>query len=269
MDHTAFVSRLDGFCDLQRDRQGLFDRDRTPGEALGQIFTFRELHDQEVDGSSGLIASLHWWMLTFRSAIARLDRQHPPAGRRLLVVPGLPERSLTLVLRSEASLRLARRCRRFDRVDRCDVRVIEGGEDLRFALETGQPLGIRGDRFGQHLDGHLTAELAVLGAIDLPHAAFAELGGDPEMRESLADQGARFYLTGRPVRRPCGCGLPTAAARACPTGRRTGGRFGADRTPAVWSSLPWSGVLQWRDPRRERPRPASRRPPRPRPPRRG
>ena len=65
--------------------------------------------------------------------------------------------------------------------------MIEGGENLGFTLETGQALGIRGHGLGQHLDRDLAAELGVLREIDLTHAAFAELGGDLEMRKSRAD----------------------------------------------------------------------------------
>ena len=66
--------------------------------------------------------------------------------------------------------------------------MIQGGQNLGFALEAREALGIGGDGLGQHLDRHLAAELRVLGPIDLPHTAFAQLGGDPEMRQRLADQ---------------------------------------------------------------------------------
>ena len=76
-----------------------------------------------------------------------------------------------------------------ERVDGGDVRVVERGQDLGFALEPGQPLGVGGNGFRQQLDCHLPAEPGVLGAIHLTHAAFAELGGDAEVGESLADHG--------------------------------------------------------------------------------
>jgi hypothetical protein len=65
--------------------------------------------------------------------------------------------------------------------------VVEGGEDFGFALETGKALRVGSDGFGQHLDGHLTAELRVVGPVDLAHATFAELGGDLEMGKRGAD----------------------------------------------------------------------------------
>ena len=38
-----------------------------------------------------------------------------------------------------------------DAVDLCNVRVIQRREDLRFALEPGEPLRISGHRRGEHL----------------------------------------------------------------------------------------------------------------------
>ena len=70
----------------------------------------------------------------------------------------------------------------------------EAGQDLGFALEAGEALGVRSDGLGQDLDGHLATELGVFGAIHGPHAAFAQLGGDPEMREGRAD-----HRVGRPA----------------------------------------------------------------------
>ena len=77
--------------------------------------------------------------------------------------------------------------RLFEAEDRGDVRVMELGQDLRFALESSKPFGVFGIRRGKDLDGHLPVELGVGGAIHLAHAAFAELGGDLVGAEASAD----------------------------------------------------------------------------------
>ena len=41
----------------------------------------------------------------------------------------------------------------FEAVDRRDVRMIERREELRFALEARQPVGVLREAFGQHLEG--------------------------------------------------------------------------------------------------------------------
>ena len=61
----------------------------------------------------------------------------------------------------------------FETVDLCDVRMVERGEDLSFAAETGDALGIVRERGRQDLQRHVTSELRVLGAVDLAHAAAA------------------------------------------------------------------------------------------------
>ena len=79
--------------------------------------------------------------------------------------------------------------RGFETVEVSDVRVIERGEEPGLALEAREPLGIGGEGLGQELDRHVAAELRVGGAIDLAHPARADRGGDPVVRERLADQG--------------------------------------------------------------------------------
>ena len=56
--------------------------------------------------------------------------------------------------------------------------MVERGEDLRFTTEPRQPLGIIREGGRQDLERHFPSELRVLGAIDLPHAARAELRED-------------------------------------------------------------------------------------------
>ena len=66
----------------------------------------------------------------------------------------------------------------FDPVDGRDVRVVQGGERLGFAREPGQPIGIIRERVRQDLQRDIAIELRVAGPPHLPHAAFADLGGD-------------------------------------------------------------------------------------------
>ena len=64
--------------------------------------------------------------------------------------------------------------RALESVDVGDVRVVEGGEQLRLALEAGEALRILRQLGRQHLDRHVAAELRVAGAGDLAHPARAE-----------------------------------------------------------------------------------------------
>jgi len=59
----------------------------------------------------------------------------------------------------------------FETVDLCDVRMVEQGEDLGFAAETGDALRIVRERGRQDLQRNVTSELRVLSAVDLAHAA--------------------------------------------------------------------------------------------------
>ncbi len=77
-------------------------------------------------------------------------------------------------------------------VDRRDVRVIEGGQHLRFPLETGEPVRVLRNGGREHFDGHLAPELRVVRAVDLAHAAGADGFGEAV----LAQDGAGFDLHG-------------------------------------------------------------------------
>ena len=61
---------------------------------------------------------------------------------------------------------------------RRDVRMVDRGQRLRFALEALQPLWMRRQILRQHLDRHLAPELRVARAVDLAHAARTERGDD-------------------------------------------------------------------------------------------
>ena len=56
--------------------------------------------------------------------------------------------------------------------------MIQRREDLRLALEAGQPLRVRREGIRQHLDGDVPLERRVARSLDLAHAAFADQGGD-------------------------------------------------------------------------------------------
>ena len=77
--------------------------------------------------------------------------------------------------------------RLLDRVHAHDAGVVEGRESLGLALEALQALRVRGHLGRQHLEGDLAPELRVGGAVDLPHPAGADRGGDAVVRERAAD----------------------------------------------------------------------------------
>ena len=66
----------------------------------------------------------------------------------------------------------------FEPVDGGDVRMIQRGQRLGFALEARQALGIVRERLGQDLDRDVAVQLRIARAIDLSHAPFADRRGD-------------------------------------------------------------------------------------------
>jgi hypothetical protein len=72
-------------------------------------------------------------------------------------------------------------------VDLRDVRMIEGGERLRFALESQRAIRITDEVVGQDFDGDVAIQFGIARAIDLAHAAFAQLVEDAKVSELLAD----------------------------------------------------------------------------------
>ncbi len=65
----------------------------------------------------------------------------------------------------------------FEPIDGSNVRMIQRGEDFRFALEASQSVGIcRAPMVGRILMRDFTLQLRVDGPIHLPHAAFADVG---------------------------------------------------------------------------------------------
>ncbi len=74
-----------------------------------------------------------------------------------------------------------------DRVQDDDVRVVERRDGPRLALKAAEPLGVGGQLRRQHLERHLAPELRVLLLVDGTQAAFAQLGGDPVVKELPTD----------------------------------------------------------------------------------
>ena len=77
-----------------------------------------------------------------------------------------------------------------DSVDGGDVGVIQSGQDLGLAVKTRDAIPIPGKGLRQDLDGHLTVEFGIGGAIDLTHAALAELRRNLIVGDGLVDHGA-------------------------------------------------------------------------------
>ena len=71
-------------------------------------------------------------------------------------------------------------------VNRRDVRMVERGQDPRFAPKSSQPLGVAGYGLEQKLDRDVAIERAIAGAVDLAHSAFAKLLQDAIRAEVIA-----------------------------------------------------------------------------------
>ena len=74
-----------------------------------------------------------------------------------------------------------------DVVDGANVRVIQGRGGLRFALETGQGLGIAGNVLRQKLERDEAMKASVLSLVDDTHATAAEFFENAVVGECLAD----------------------------------------------------------------------------------
>jgi len=76
--------------------------------------------------------------------------------------------------------------------------MVERGQHFRFALEAREAAWVRRYGRGQDLDRDLALEIRVGGAIDLPHAAHADLGSDFVGAEARAGgQGHGAEVKGR------------------------------------------------------------------------
>ena len=64
--------------------------------------------------------------------------------------------------------------------------MVQRGEDLGFALEPGQPIGIERESVGQNLERDVAVQTGVARAVDLAHAACADCGENLVTAESGA-----------------------------------------------------------------------------------
>ena len=81
-----------------------------------------------------------------------------------------------------------------DIVDGEDVRMRERRHRLGLALESRHSVGVAGQRRRQDLDGHVATEAGIARAVDLAHAAFAQLVEDAIRAE--ARTGCETHLVG-------------------------------------------------------------------------
>ena len=71
-------------------------------------------------------------------------------------------------------------------INRCDVRVVQRGEDVRFALEAREAVDIQCEGFRSHLESHVAIERGITRSIDLAHSARAEKLEDLIWTERIA-----------------------------------------------------------------------------------
>jgi hypothetical protein len=76
----------------------------------------------------------------------------------------------------------------FESVDGGDVRMIQRGEDLGFALKTGHAVRVMREFGREDLQRDITIELGVPRAVDLPHAAGAKRGEDLVRAEARSER---------------------------------------------------------------------------------
>ena len=83
----------------------------------------------------------------------------------------------------------------FQAVDAADVRMIQRGECLRFALEARDALGIRDEHIRQHLDRDVAFQLRVPRAIHLAHPTRAD-GAEDFIRAEAGSDGQGHVRSG-------------------------------------------------------------------------
>ena len=71
-------------------------------------------------------------------------------------------------------------------MERGDVGVIQLGEKLRFALESGQTVLVSRELVGKHFDGDVAIEPRVPSAVDLVHAPGTDRLNHFVLRQSIA-----------------------------------------------------------------------------------
>jgi len=124
-------------------------------------------------------------------------------------------------------------------VNGADIRVIQSGGGLRFALEAGQSLRIPGYFIGKEFQRNEAAQPGVFCLVDHAHAAAAELLDHPVVRDGLAEQWKSLQSVSQHVRPGAAWKSKAAAgsgglpAQSHP--RRTAS-YGSGRGPLHWSS---------------------------------
>ena len=104
----------------------------------------------------------------------------------------------------------------FEAVDRRDVRVVERRQDLRFALEAGQPFGVVHEGVGQDLQRDIAVQLGITGLVHFAHAACTDGGEDFVGAEGGA--GLKWHqLSDPPSSRPLADSCRPVAATSSPT----------------------------------------------------
>ena len=80
----------------------------------------------------------------------------------------------------------------FEAVDGGNVRMIQGGQRLRFTLKASQPIGVMGDCVGEDLDRDVAVQRRVPRPKHLAHPAFAYLRRDcVDAEASAGNKGQR------------------------------------------------------------------------------
>jgi len=113
-----------------------------------------------------------------------------------------------------------------DRIDRADVRVIEGRGGTRLALEPLQGGGVLLEILGQELERHPASEPRVLGLVHDAHPTAAELTSHTVVGDAVSDQGShhpKHFSSQATAPKRQGCGLMSGWSgfrRRPPTARR-------------------------------------------------
>ena len=75
-----------------------------------------------------------------------------------------------------------------DFVDRADVRMVQGGRSACLPPKTFQRLWVLGYVLGQEFESNKATEVGVLGLINDPHTAAAQLLKDAVVGDDLTDE---------------------------------------------------------------------------------
>ena len=105
-------------------------------------------------------------LLRDRQRFVQRDCAPPEALREVLAFDQLHHEGMHV---QALGSRLRQGWRFDDPVDLCDIRVIQSGKRLRLAGEARDAVNVMRESVRQNLDGHVTSELRVAGAINFAH----------------------------------------------------------------------------------------------------